>query len=124
MDNGLQTEFEFTLPGGYVDDSGTLHKKGKMRLSTAADEIFPMKDPRVVQNPAYLSVILFARVIVSLGTLQNINPNTIEGLFTQDFNFLQDFYNRINENGTDVLKAICPKCGHEFETEVDQPGEV
>ena len=118
----LQTEFDFTLPCGYVDEAGTLHKKGKMRLSTAADEIIPLKDPRVQQNPAYLSVILLARVITVLGTLQDINTGTIEGLFTQDFNYLQGLYNRINESGQDVVSVKCPECGKKFSTGV-APGE-
>jgi len=124
MAKALQTEFEFSLPGGYVDDSGTLHKNGKMRLSTAADEILPMKDSRVQQNPAYLSVILLSRVITQLGNLQDINTGTVENLFTPDFNYLQDLYNRINTTGSDAASASCPKCGHTFETEVNQPGEV
>lgn len=123
MAKTLQTEFEFTLPSGYVDESGTLHTKGKMRLSTAADEILPMKDPRVAQNPAYLSVILLARVITSLGTLQDINPGVIEEMFTQDFNYLQGLYNRINESGQDAIHTSCPKCGHDYDVEVNSPGE-
>src|SRR3990172_12351183 len=96
----FQTEFEFALPKGYVDEEGNLHKKGVMRLATAADEILPMKDPRVQSNPAYLTVILLSRVITKLGDLQTINTKTIENLFASDLSFLQDFYRRINENGT------------------------
>jgi hypothetical protein len=118
----LQTEFTFTLPKGYVDSEGTLHKSGIMRLATAADEILPQKDPRVQQNPAYLVVILLSRVISKLGDLTNITPQTIEGLFSADLTFLQDFYQRINRNGTAVMKATCPKCEHQFEVE-NQLGE-
>ena len=75
---------EFTLPKGYVDVEGNLHKEGIMRLATAADEILPMKDPRVQTNPAYLTVILLSRVITKLGDLQVINANTIENLFASD----------------------------------------
>ncbi len=111
----LQTEFEFTLPRGYVDKDGNLHNEGTMRLATAADEILPMKDPRVQANQAYLMIILFSRVVTKLGTLDYINPNIIESLFSADVAFLQDFYRRINENGTAALKAACPKCEHRFE---------
>ena len=111
----LQTEFEFTLPKGFVDEEGNLHKKGIMRLATAADEILPMKDPRVQSNPSYLTVILFSRVITKLGTLQAINTMTIENLFAADLSFLQEFYRGINENGR--LKTTCPKCEHQFEVE-------
>ncbi len=111
----LQTEFEFVLPKGYVDDEGNLHKDGMMRLSTAADEILPMKDPRVQSNPAYLTVILLSRVVTSLGNLKMITPKVIEGLFSGDFSFLQEMYTRINQNGSNSLKAVCPKCEHSFE---------
>jgi hypothetical protein len=98
---GLQTEFDFTLPRGYVDSSGTLHKKGRMRLATAMDEIAPLRDPRVKANQAYLVIILLARVITALGTVEVIDTSVIENLFTSDLSYLQDFYRRINETGTD-----------------------
>ncbi|NUO82504.1 phage tail assembly protein [candidate division KSB1 bacterium] len=120
----FQTEFEFTLPKGYVDDAGTLHKKGVMRLATAADEILPLKDPRVQANQAYLVVILLARVISQLGSLQHINPGVIEKLFAADLSYLQDFYRRINENGVAAQKVTCPKCEHKFELEEHLEGEL
>ena len=92
----FRTEYEFTLPKGYVDDEGNLHQTGVMRLATAADEILPLKDPRVERNPAYFVVILLSRVITKLGNLQHINPKTVEGLFSEDLNFLEVFYNQIN----------------------------
>ncbi|MHC1757828.1 MAG: phage tail assembly protein [Methanosarcina sp.] len=119
----FQTEFEFTLPMGYVDEAGNLHKKGTMRLSTAADEILPLKDPRVQANPAYLTVILLSRVIIKLGSLETISTKTIENLFAADLAHLQDFYVRINENGTAKIKVMCPKCEHVFEHEVEFQGE-
>lgn len=119
----FQTEFEFTLPKGYVDEDGNLNKKGIMRLATAADEILPMKDPRVQSNPAYLTVILFSRVITKLGNLQSINPKVIENLFASDLSHLQEFYRRINENGSSKIKTTCPKCEHQFEVEADPLGE-
>lgn len=118
----FQTEFEFSLPKGYVDPEGTLHKEGVMRLATAADEILPMKDPRVRSNPAYLTVILLSRVIVKLGSLESINPNVIENIFASDLSWLQEFYNRINENGASTISAVCPECKHRFEIE-EEPGE-
>lgn len=117
------TEFEFVLPKGYVDEEGNLHKKGIMRLATAADEILPMKDSRVQSNPAYLTVVLFSRVITKLGDLTTINPKVIENLFASDFSYLQEFYNRINENGSRKIKTTCPKCEHQFEVEAEFLGE-
>jgi hypothetical protein len=119
----LQTEHNFTLPMGYVDETGTLHKEGKMRLATAADEILPMKDPRVQSNPAYLTVILLSRVISNLGSLKMVTPMVIEGLFAGDFAYLQEMYTRVNQNGSNVIRTKCPKCEHKFEIEVQSQGE-
>jgi hypothetical protein len=119
----LQTEYDFSLPLGYVDEAGTLHKKGKMRLATAADEILPMKESRVQSNPAYLTVILLSRVVTNLGGLNMITPLVIENLFTADFAYLQGMYTRINQNGSNVIKAVCPKCEHKFDVEVESLGE-
>ena len=118
----FQTEYEFTLPKGYVDEDGNLHRGGIMRLATAADEIIPLKDPRVQQNPAYLAIILLSRVITKLVSLDSINPRIIEGLFASDLAYLQEFYKRINGGGVIQLKAKCPKCGNEFEVDIN-PGE-
>ena len=95
----FQTEIEFTLPKGYVDSDGVLHKEGVMRLATAADEILPLKDARVQQNPAYLTIIVLARVITRLGALQDVNTKVIEGLFASDLNYLQTLYERLNGEG-------------------------
>ncbi|MCA6502595.1 MAG: hypothetical protein ACK6CP_13825 [Pseudanabaena sp.] len=93
----IQTEFEFTLPKGYVDGDGNLHRKGVMRLSRAIDEIVPMRDPRVRSNPAYATVIILARVITKLGGLEEISSTVIENLFASDLSYLQKFYRQINE---------------------------
>jgi hypothetical protein len=119
----LQTEYEFSLPKGYVDENGTLHKKGIMRLAAAADEILPMKDPRVQSNPAYLTIILLSRVITKLGELQGTNPGVIEKLFVGDLTFLQEFYKTVNGDGNIMMKVKCPKCGEAFEKEFSNPGE-
>jgi hypothetical protein len=119
----LQTEFEFTLPKGYVDHEGNMHKEGLMRLANAGDVILPQKDPRVQQNPAYLVIILLSRVITKLGETTQITPNTIEGLFSSDLDYLQDFYQRINDNGSAGVKTVCPKCEHQYEVGIDYMGE-
>jgi hypothetical protein len=90
------TEFEFTLPKGYLDSEGNLHRKGVMRLSTAIDEIAPLRDPRVKANPAYATIIILSRVITQLGALLEISPAMVENFFAQDLNYLQDFYRYIN----------------------------
>lgn len=119
----LQTEFPFTLPLGYVDGEGNLHREGVMRMATAYDEIAPMKDHRVQSNPGYLVIILLARVIIRLGELEYINPKVIEGLFSADLAFLQDLYQRINEHGHNHLTVACPHCEEQFDVEINAPGE-
>lgn len=114
----MQTEFPFTLPRGYVDAEGNMHREGVMRLSTAYDEIAPMKDPRVQTNPGYLIVILLSRVVSRLGDLQIVNPKVIESLFSADLAYLQDFYRQINENGHNRLHVTCPHCESNFEVEM------
>lgn len=96
---GFQTEIDFELPKGYVDEAGTLHRRGAMRLATAADEILPLRDPRVQQNEAYLAVIVLARVVVRLGSLPDIHPGVIEGLYASDFAYLQRLYETFNDGG-------------------------
>jgi len=118
----LQTEFPFTLPRGYVDGDGNLHKQGTMRLATAMDEISPLRDLRVKANQAYLAVPLLARVITRLGNLAEVNTGVIENLFSADFAYLQNFYVQINENGTEKIPALCPQCNHKFEVDLSSGG--
>jgi hypothetical protein len=118
----LQTEHEFTLPFGYLDDEGTLHRDGVMRMATAADEIQPLRDARVQANDAYLVVILLSRVITRLGGVSHINPKVIEGLYAIDLAYLQEFYNQVNRTGAPCVPALCPQCSHEFELELAAVG--
>jgi hypothetical protein len=119
----LQTEFPFTLPRGFLDAEGGLHREGVMRLATAYDEIAPMKDPRVQANHGYLVIILLSRVILRLGSLDPINPKVIEGLFAGDLAYLQDFYRRVNDQGHNRIAVACPHCEKEFEVEIEPGGE-
>ncbi|NWF69247.1 MAG: phage tail assembly protein [Chloroflexi bacterium] len=114
----LHTEFEFVLPIGYVDEYGQVHKTGTMRLATAADEIAPLRDPRVRSNEAYLVVLLLAQVITRLGALPRVTPEMIERFFAADVAYLQDFYRRINEVEMNIIRVACPRCGHDFHVEI------
>ncbi len=114
----FQTEFQFTLPKGYVDKEGKVHREGIMRLATAMDEIAPLQDYRVQANRAYLVIILLSRVIEKLGDLRTVGPNIVESLFSSDLAYLQDFYRRLNEEGTAMLPAKCPSCGNDFEVDM------
>lgn len=115
----FETEFSFTLPRGYVDFNGVVHKEGVMRLANAADEIVPLKDPRVQQNPGYLSIIILARVIKSLGTLPAIDTKVIEGLYTMDLAYLQDIYAKINTMEMPTYIGVCPHCGEKIDIPIN-----
>lgn len=93
----FQTEFKFTLPKGYLDGEGNLHRTGTMRLAKAIDEILPLRDPQVQANPAYATVIILSRVVTQLGTLEDISPSIIENLFAADLNYLYNLYRQIND---------------------------
>ena len=110
----LRTEFPFTLPRGYVDAAGTVHRTGVMRLATARDELIPLRDDRVRENPAYLTVVLLARVITRLGGIDDVHVGIVENLFASDLAFLQDLYGRVNAEGHTRAAVTCPACRHEF----------
>ena len=114
----LRTEFPFELPRGYVVGSGTVHRSGVMRLATGRDELVPLRDDRVRENPAYLSVVLLARVVTRLGTIEDIHAGIIENMFATDVAFLQDLYRRVNQEGHTRAGVTCPSCQHSFAVDV------
>lgn len=114
----LRTEFPFTLPRGYVDASGTVHRDGVMRLATARDELVPLRDDRVRENAAFLTVVLLARVITRIGTVDDVHVGIVENLFASDLAFLQDMYRRINQEGSTRAIVRCPECRHDFAVDV------
>ena len=116
----MQTEYAFTLPRGYVDAAGTVHREGTMRLATARDEIEPLRDAQVRQNEAYLAVLLLARVVTRIGDLTEITPDVVEGLYAADFDHLQRLYERINTDGEAVGVVACPECAKEFEVDLTE----
>ena len=124
-DGALLTEYAFVLPRGFVDDEGTIHRSGVMRLATARDEILPLRDPRVRENEAYLSIVLLARVVTQLGSMTDVHAGVVERLFAADLAFLQDLYRRINQEGHTLAAVTCPSCNHDFQVDVagDAPGE-
>ncbi|MFD7838082.1 hypothetical protein [Streptomyces sp. NPDC059761] len=114
----LRTEFSFELPRGYVDEAGAVHRDGTMRLATARDELIPLRDMRVQENPAYLSVVLLGRVITRLGSLPLVHDGVVENMFASDLAFLQDFYRQINAEGHTRAGVTCPHCEQPFEVEL------
>jgi hypothetical protein len=113
-DQALTTEFDFELPRGFVDGDGTVHRRGTMRLATARDELVPLADDRVRENPAYLTVVLLGRVVERLGTITDVHAGVIENLFASDLAFLQDLYRRVNQEGHARASVTCPACREEF----------
>ncbi len=115
---GLRTEFDFTLPKGYVGSDGTLHRDGTMRLATARDEIEPLRN-RTIDGPddPYLTILVLARVITSLGSLPEVGVAEVEGLFAADLAFLQDLYGIINfgdQSDVEALQAgVLPADAHD-----------
>lgn len=118
----FKTEYEFILPRGYVDSDGSVHREGVMRLANAKDEIVPLNDLRVQRNRAYLIIVLLSRVVTRLGTLPEVNTGIVENLFAGDLRFLEEMYNRINEDEA-VVKITCPECGAKFDKEFGRLGE-
>ena len=115
---GLQTEYDFLLPRGYVDRRGRTHREGTMRLATARDEIAPQADPRVRDNPAYLTVLLLTRTVTRIKGVETVDTEVIEDLFAADLAFLQDLYRRINQRGDTPTDLHCPSCGHGFAADI------
>ena len=114
----LRTEFPFVLPRGYVDGNGTVHRDGVMRLATARDELVPLRDDRVRENSAYLTVVLLARVITRIGSIEDVHAGIVENLFAADLAFLQDLYRRVNTEGHTRASVTCPSCAHRFAVDV------
>jgi hypothetical protein len=116
----MKTEYAFTLPRGFVDAHGAVHRDGTMRLATARDEIEPLRDAAVRQNEAYVTVLLLARVVTRIGEITSVTPEVIEQLYAADFDHLQRLYERLNTNGEVVGSVTCPECAHEFEIDLSQ----
>jgi hypothetical protein len=100
----IRTEYQFTLPIGFVDEDGTLLRDGTMRLSTAADDLATLGDPRVRGNPAYGVVVKLSRVITILGPHKGISTVHVERMYSGDVNYLMDFHDEINQI-TDVSSS-------------------
>jgi hypothetical protein len=122
-ENPLNTEFNFILPRGLVDEQGGIHRQGSMRLATAKDEIFVQKDRRVQNDPGYGVLVILSRVITRLGSLSSVTPELLENLFTRDLAYLREFYNRINQQGDAYIPVQCPQCSSQFSVELSLSGE-
>jgi hypothetical protein len=118
----LQTEFDFTLPCGFVDEQGNLHRQGTMRRALALDEVAPQQDARVRANQSYLSILLLSRVVTRLGDISPVEPAVVERLFTTDFIYLQQLYVQMNDAEASLVETRCPTCGTHFALDLAQGG--
>jgi hypothetical protein len=119
---GLRTEFPFTLPRGYVDEDGRVHREGALRLATAKDELTAQAEPLVRQNGSYLTIYLIMRTVTRLGAVPVVDRFVVEHMFASDLAFLQDLYRRVNQLGHTEGEVACPRCEHRFL--VDVAGEA
>ena len=120
----LQTVYPFRLPKGYLDREGNLHREGRMRLATAGDELSALRDPRVKADESMMHILLLSKVVISLGTLTEITPEVMEGLFVGDLAFLQNMYETINKVDKPQMQVTCPHCGHQFTATLNFQGAV
>ncbi len=118
----LQTVYPFRLPRGYLDAEGTLHREGRMRLATARDELSALRDARVKADPNYMTALVLSQVVTSLGTLREVTPEVIEGLFLGDLEFLQEMYETVNKVDAPRLQLTCPHCGESFTDAINFQG--
>ena len=114
----MHTEVAFTLPRGYVDERGAVHREGVMRLATARDELEPLGSAEVRDNEAYFTVLLLARTVVRIGEITRITPEVIEGLWASDFGYLQHLYEWLNGEGGATAVVTCPACAQEIEIDL------
>ncbi|OUL36894.1 hypothetical protein BV372_04440 [Nostoc sp. T09] len=119
----LSTEFAFILPRGLIDSQNRVHRHGVMRLATAKDEILVQQERKVQENPAYGVLVMLARVITRLGSLNSVSPNLLEGLLLHDIAYLREFYNRINQQGNVQIPTQCPHCNTQYSVELKLAGE-
>jgi hypothetical protein len=119
----VKTEFDFTLPRGYVDAAGQVHRNGVMRLAIARDEVEPLEDPRVAANPAYVSIALLSRVVTRVGSISPVTTAVVQGLFASDFAYLQEMYLRLNQ-GDHRVETQCPSCGTRFAIDLMSESEA
>lgn len=119
----LQTEFEFTLPHGYIDPDGQVYRRGRIRMATALDEIESVAHARVQANEAYLPIILLSRVVTQLGPLSKVSPHVIESLFAADLAYLEDVYLQLNSYEGMMVQTRCPQCGTELRLQLTPPEE-
>lgn len=97
--------FAFVLPKGLVDEEGTVHREGAMRLATGNDEIVGDRHPNLSDYPDYRPLVMLSRTILQLGTLPSITPEALENLFLIDLDYLIDVYNTINPAEAELVMS-------------------
>jgi hypothetical protein len=113
----MNMEVDFSLPRGYVDQQGQIHRNGRMRLALAIDEVEAINDERVQVNESYLPILLLSRVVTALGGITAVTPTHIEQLFASDLAYLQELYLRLNSGEQVMVGAVCPTCQTAFQVQ-------
>ena len=111
-------EVEFTLPLGYMDGEGMLIRHGKMRPSTAYDELVVQDHEKNQFNKRYRDILILSQVITELGDIKLITPELIEEFFEMDFIYLQMLYKELNSSAEKKAEVRCPACGNIDEIEM------
>ena len=120
MGDEIRTEYTYTLPKGYVDKDGNLHREVVIREITGADQE-SMLSPQLRQNPAKMLSALLARVIVRLGTLEKsrIDTGVTAAMVKSDRDFLIMKLKEIDTGPDMEIKVECPDCGKKFTAMLD-----
>lgn len=105
-------EINFSLPIGYQDEAGNLHREGSMQLATALTEINVHNNEEAMFGTRKRDCIIFSNVVTKLGDLDTVSPEIIEELYEVDFLYLQLLYNKLNRDNDETIETMCPHCGN------------
>lgn len=107
---GARREFEFTLPIGFTDESGEVHRVGALRKMTGREEAI-LADRSIQRNGGQLVTSLLASCVVRLGSLEKVTPSVIGEMYSADRNYLL-IRLRSATFGSELRASYsCPSCG-------------
>lgn len=101
----------YTLPIGLADPKGALQREVTMRAATALDELEIQAQDAAAINDRFRDLLIFSRVISSIGTITNPTLETLEELYETDFLYLQLAFRELNGVAGNLYTLTCPQCG-------------
>ena len=114
--NGLDT-IPFTLPRGYKDKSGAIHKEGVLRIPNGFDREIVI--PLFKKNSATATTMLLTR-IMSFNDGAVIIPDLVANMSLRDREYLEKLVNE-NTFGIDMsVEITCTSCGADLSGEIGQ----